>query len=104
MERSKRAYWILGASLLALLAVVVYVFVVSNGGDSGKERHSALLDEAAQSPPVQDAFKYIEMNSGKTDAPTSEASEESAVQESVETDERSDEYDGYFGEEAARAV
>ena len=43
------------------------------------------------------------MNSGKTDASTSEASEESAVQESVETDERSDEYDGYFGEEAARA-
>ena len=103
MERSKRAYWILGASLLALLAVVVYVIVVSNGGDSGVERHSALLDEAAQSPPVQDAFTYIEMNSGKTETSTSEASEESVVQESTETDERSDEYGGYFGEEAARA-
>lgn len=83
MKRSKRAYWVLGVALLALLAVVVYVFVVSNGEDSDEEGHPALLDETGQSPRIHSAETTMDADKDK---PTheSEISEESEIQEPAE--------------------
>ena len=100
MNRTKRAYWVLGAAALALVAVCVYVFVVSNGKDADKAQTTALLDETGHSPRIHAVSTAIDR--GKPEAPTLEASEKASVQESAEADQRSEEYDGYFGEEAAR--
>ena len=66
MNRTKRAYWILGAALLALVAVCIYVFVVSNGKDADKAQTTARLDETSQSPRVQPLPKQTE--NGKAEA------------------------------------
>ncbi len=66
MNRTKRAYWVLGAALLALIAVCVYVFVVSNSKDADKTQTTALLDETDQSPRVQPLPKQTE--NGKAEA------------------------------------
>ena len=89
MERSKRAYWVLGAALLALIAVCVYVFVVSNGKDAEKAQTTVPLDETGQSPPIHAAYTTI--GRAKTEASTSEESEKASVQESMEPDQRNDE-------------
>ena len=83
MNRTKRAYWVLGASLLALIAVCVYVFVVSNGKDADKTQTTALLDETDQSPRVHSADKIIDIDKDKP-AHESEMSEESEIQELAE--------------------
>lgn len=96
----KRAYWVLGAALLALIAAVIYVVVVSNDKDADKAQTPALLDETGQSPPVH--AEPTAIDSGKPETSISEASEKASVQESMAPDQRSGEYGGYLGEEAAR--
>ena len=81
MNRTKRAYWILGASLLALVAVCVYVFVVSNSKDDDKAQTTALLDETDQSPRVQPLPKQTENGKAEaSDAPESASQSKDAAE------------------------
>ncbi len=67
MNRTKRAYWVLGASLLALIAVCVYVFVVSNSKDADKAQTTALLDETDQSPRIHVVSSIANNGASKTE-------------------------------------
>ncbi|MDE0022469.1 MAG: hypothetical protein OXT69_13960 [Candidatus Poribacteria bacterium] len=82
MNRTKRAYWVLGMGLLALVAVVIYVSVVSNGGDTDTDdgRSTALLDEAGQSSRIETA----ETSEPKNDQ---NRQHEAETQQNVDADE-----------------
>ncbi|MDE0022468.1 MAG: hypothetical protein OXT69_13955 [Candidatus Poribacteria bacterium] len=94
MNRTKRAYWVLGMGLLALIAVVIYVSVVSNGGDTDTDdgRGTALLDEAGQSPrvqPKQENLQTPRIETAETSEPKSDQNRQhgAETQQNVDADE-----------------
>ena len=87
MNRSKRAYWFLGVALLALLAVCVYVFVLSNGGDDrGNAQDSTELDETGQSPRISSPVKQTETGASENSEAPEKADAEGEASESVEAE------------------